>query len=519
MKIKMKSAALLAALLLALAGRQLVAVRPAPEGAGRVVRSGSLREPDRIDPAQVWDDTSSFYVNNIFDTLVRLDPRTLKIEPSLAVSWQASPDGRTWTFQLRRGVSFHDGTPFDADAVVFTFFRQMDPANPRRRSEFPLFAEIFTYLKAVRKTSRYQVQFILSEPFFPFLATLTVECAAIVSPTAVKKDGAAFARHPIGTGPFKLSSWQKDKRLVLTANREYWRGRPRVDEYIDTIEAQAEVLNKYFKDGQLDIIYSYSISKMISYKKLDWVQIISTPYLSVTYAVINASRPQLNRPGVRQALARAWDPRALKLVFQDYVLPIHTLLPGVLLGGKPEGQAPGFSLAQAQSLLNKETGGREIQLEMLLQEDEGLLFQLFSMYARNLKQIGVKLKLTRLAPDAYARRIARGEYDLAYSGWIADYPDPDSMLFPILSEQLQKQGFANVSGGHPGLQAQLAAARREGDAGKRQAIYRGIDRALIADGLIIPLYQDIRVILFNRKLGNIRPDPLGKLFLYDLQMK
>lgn len=511
MKIKMKNPALAAMLLLALA---------APLAAARVVRSGSLREPGGIDPAQVWDDTSSFYVNNIFDTLVRLDPRTMKIEPSLAVSWQASRDGRTWAFQLRRGVRFHDGTPFDADAVVFTFFRQMDPANPKRLSDFPLFAEIFTYLKAVKKTSPYQVQFILSEPFFPFLASLTVECAAIVSPAAVKKAGAAFARQPVGTGPFKLSSWQKDKRLVLSANREYWRGRPHIDEYIDTIDAQTDVLNKNFKDGLLDIIYSYSISKTISYKKQDWIQVIATPYLSVTYAVINASRPLLNRPGVRQALARAWDPQALKLVFQDYVLPVHSLLPGALLGGGAAEPPLAFSLAKAQALLKKETGGRMLQLEMLLKKDEGLLFQLFSMYARNLKQVGVKLRLTRLAPAAYSSRIARDDFDLAYSGWIADYPDPDSMLFPVLSAQLQKQGFANVAGAKRlDLQSQLALARREGDAKKRRAIYRGIDRTLVGEGLVIPLYQDKRVIIFNRKLGAIRPDPLGKLFLYDLQLK
>jgi peptide/nickel transport system substrate-binding protein len=192
MKIKVKSPALLALFILAMA---------APLAADRVVRSGSLAEPATIDPAQSWDDTSSFYVGNIFDTLVRLNPQTMNIEPLLAVSWETSQDGRTWTFNLRRGITFHDGTPFDADAVVFTFFRQMDPANPNRRDDFPLFAEIFTCLQTVRKTNSQQVQFVLTEPFFPFLAALSVECAAIVSPTAVNKYGAEFARHPVGTGP------------------------------------------------------------------------------------------------------------------------------------------------------------------------------------------------------------------------------------------------------------------------------------------------------------------------------
>jgi peptide/nickel transport system substrate-binding protein len=511
MKIKKKALAALPLLILVLA---------VPLLAERVVRAGSLYEPTGIDPAQAWDDTSSFYVCNIFDTLVRLNPQTMKIEPFLSTSWETSKDGRTWTFKLRRGVRFHDGTPFDADAVVFTFFRQMDPANPDRRHDFPLFAEIFTYLQAVSKIDSQQVQFVLSEPFFPFLAALTVDCAAIVSPTAVKKYGGGFARQPVGTGPFKLSSWQKSKRLVLAANKEYWRGRPGIDEYIDTIEPRSEILNNYFKEGKLDIIYAYSISKMVSYKKQDWVKVIATPCLSVTYAVLNAARPPLNRKGVRQALCHAWDPRALKLVFQDYVLPIHTLLPKGLIADEPEEQPINFSIAKAQALLNKEELGREIQLEMLLNKDDGLLFQLFFMYAKNLKQIGVKLKLTRLDSQAYARRIALGDYDLAHSGWIADFPDPDSMLYPLLSEQLQKQGFANIAGSkRKDLQAQLIMARRESATQKRQAMYRNINRTLIADGLVLPLYQDKKVIIFNQKIGRLQPNLLGKFFLYDLQVK
>jgi len=511
MKIKCVRPAWLALLLLALA---------VPLAAGNVVRAGSPREPQTIDPARAWDDTSSFYVLNIFDTLVRWNPLTQKIEPSLAVRWETSRDGRTWTFHLRQGVRFHDGTPFNADAVVFTFWRQMDAANPDRLQDFPLFSEIFTYLKEVRVKGPNQVQFILSEPFFPFLASLTVDCAAIVSPTAVKKSGAAFARQPVGTGPFMLSSWQKNKRLVLAANEKYWRGRPAVDKYIDTIEPQGEVLNKYFQDGTLDILSTYSISKMVSYKKQDWVQVIDAPLFSVLYVVLNASRPQLKSRHVRQALCHAWDPRALKLVFQDYVLPIHSLLPPGLDGGV-SGEPPlGFSLAKAQAMLKKDGAAAEIPLEMLVQREEGLLFQLFSMYARNLKQIGVRLKLTRLDTQEYARRVTRGDYDLAYSGWIADYPDPDSMLFPLLSQKLQQQGFANVaSSGRADLLERLTLARRESDAKKRLAAYREVDRAFVSDGLVLPLYQDKRVIIFNRKLGTIQPNPLGKLSLFELQMK
>jgi peptide/nickel transport system substrate-binding protein len=509
MKIKMKRPALLTMLFLVMA---------APLLAERIVRSGSLVEPDGIDPAQVWDDTSSFYVCNIFDTLVQFNPQTMKIEPSLATSWETSRDGRTWTFNLRRDVRFHDGTHFNADAVVFTFFRQMDPAN--RRQDFPLFADIFTYLQTVRKISSHQVQFILSEPFFPFLAALTVECAAIVSPTAVEKYGSKFASQPVGTGPFKLSAWQKSKRLVLTANREYWRGRPGIDEYIDTIEPQSEVLHNYFQNGMLDILHVYSISKMVSYKKQDWIKVIAMPYFSVTYAVLNAARPPLNRMAVRKALCHAWDPRAVKLVFQDYALPIHTLLPKGLIAIESEERPIIFSITKAKALLKKEGLGHEIQLEMVLQKNGELIFHLFSIYAKNLKQVGVKLKLTSLDTQAFAQRIRLGDFDLASSSWIADYPDPDSMLFPLLSEQLQKRGFANITGGkRMDLQNLLTMARRESDAQKRQTLYRNLNRSVISEGLVLPLYQDKKVIIFNQKISRLQSNPLGKLFLFDLQMK
>jgi len=510
MKTRIKSLALPALLLLVLA---------APLAPERVIRSGSPREPQSLDPARAWDDTSAFYIHNLFDNLVRFDPQTMRIEPSLAASWETSEDGLTWTFNLRQGPRFHDGTPFDADAVVFTFFRQMDPANPGRQDEFPMFPEIFPFLRAVKKISRHQVQFILSEPFFPFLPSLTVECAAIVSPAAVRKAGKSFARQPVGTGPYRLSSWQKDKRLVLSANPDYWRGRPLVDKYIDTIDARAEMLNNYFQEGQLDIIHAYSISKMVSYKKQDWVQVITAPSLSVAFLVVNDSRPALQSRNVRQALRHAWDPRILTLVYQDFVVPIHTLLPKGLADDGYEAQPAGFSLATAQALIKKESGGK-LQLEMILLKDDGLLFQLVSLYAKALKQAGIRLKLNRLDPDAYARRVARGDFDLTYSGWIADYPDPDSMLSPLLSEQLQKQGFANIVGSQRrGLRERLVQARRESDPAKRLALYREIDRAVIHDGLIIPLFQDKKVLLCHRKLGRIQPTPLGRFSLFDVKMK
>lgn len=491
-----------------------------PLAAADVVRGGYVADPITLDPAQAWDDTSTFYVANIFDTLVRFDPRSLRIEPSLASRWQTSADGLTWTFHLRRDVRFHDGTPLDAEAVVFSFQRQMDPANPKRREEFPLFHEIFTRLAGVRALDAQRVQFVLREPFFPFLAALTADCAAVVSPPAVRRLGAEFARRPVGSGPYKLRSWQPGKRLVLEANAGYWRGRPRIAEFTGIIEPQAELLGKHFAEGTIDLLSTFSISKMASYRKQDWVRISSEPLYSVTFLVLNSSRPLLRSRLVRQALAHAWDPRILKLVYQDYILPIHTLLPPGLAPVGTAAKPPlEFSLARARELLKQEGWKTDQPLELLVRRQEGLFFQVLSMYARNLRQAGVSLRLTRLEPEELARRVAANDFDLAYSSWIADYPDPDSMLYPLMSRELQQQGFATAaSSGRHDLLQRLVAARREGDAQKRLQGYLEIDRALVGEALILPVYQAKRVILLNRsKLGGIGTHPLGKLLLFDLR--
>jgi len=223
---------------------------------------------------------------------------------------------------------------------------------------------------------------------------------------------------------------------------------------------------------------------------------------------------------VRLALSHAWNPQALRLIFQDYVLPTRSLLPQGLMADEPGKPVIEFSPDKAKALMRQVGSGRGIRLEMVLHKEDWLLFQLFSLYAKNLKRIGIQLTLTRLERSDFARKITRGDYDLAHSGWIADYPDPDSMLHPLLSEALQREGYPNLFPCQKqDFQKRLTLARQEGDATKRQDMYRAIDRAMIGEGLIIPLYQDKRVIIFNPMIGLIRPNPMGKICLFDIQAK
>jgi peptide/nickel transport system substrate-binding protein len=146
----------------------------------------------------------------------RLEP-----EADLATSWTVSSDGTIWTFELRPNVRFHDGTPFDADAVVFSFERQIVSEHPAHEADF-VWTRAYHNIRHVRAAAPLRVQFEIDRPYAPFLANLAMGPAAIVSPTAVRKWKRDFGRHPVGTGPYRFVEWIPGDRITLERNPEYW---------------------------------------------------------------------------------------------------------------------------------------------------------------------------------------------------------------------------------------------------------------------------------------------------------
>jgi len=483
----------------------------------QVIRAGHPVQPTTLDPALTFETDSTLFVYNMFDTLVRLDPVTFRIKPSLATSWKTENGGLVWVFKMRPGVRFHDGTPCNVEAVVFSFQRQLDPKFPYRYYSFPMFAELFPLLREVRKRAELEVAFYLSEPFAPFLATLTVENASIVSPAAVIKYQRDFPRHPVGTGPYQLKEWVAGKRLTMIANPVYWRGKPEIGEFTSIFEANTSQLEALFKQEKIDLMFSFSISRMAGLRSLSWVGVEISPLLSCNFLALNMGRPHLKDRNVRRALNYLWDRRMLSYVFQDYVIPQPSFFPPQMIGQERATDAYGYSLARARQCLAASGIRKEISLEFLAEEDGGLLLDVVKLYARNLKEAGIQLEIRRVSHAEYNRRFRQGEYDLTFSGWVADYPDPDNFASPFFSDTLQREGFANFSSAPPGpLRDLVKRARIEADPRKRNRLYQTINRMVLDEALFIPMYQDCNVTLYNRRIGRLVGNQLGKLSLFDI---
>ena len=179
-----------------------------------------------LDPALETDGESFKVCDNIYETLITFKAESTELAPGLAESWSASEDGLTWTFQLRRGVTFHDGTAFDAQAVVFSLVRQFKSDHPFHKVEgayqYWNSMSMSDIVKDVRAVDDFIVAIDLKRPNAPFLSNLAMGFCGIVSPDGVKKWGGDFARHPVGTGPFRFVEWIKDDRIVLEKYAQYW---------------------------------------------------------------------------------------------------------------------------------------------------------------------------------------------------------------------------------------------------------------------------------------------------------
>ena len=187
-----------------------------------------------LDPAYETDGNSFMVCDNIYEALVAYKDETTDVEPGLAKSWDISDDGKTYTFHLREGVNFHDGTPFNADAVVFSIGRMMKERNVKffvdnieipaqdRPPEYWVSMEMDDTIGSIEATGMYTVVFNLKRVEAPFIANMGMDFADIISPTAFMKDPKAFVRNPVGTGPFQFVKWVSDDRIILKKFKDYW---------------------------------------------------------------------------------------------------------------------------------------------------------------------------------------------------------------------------------------------------------------------------------------------------------
>ena len=271
---------------------------------------GQIAEPKALDPAAVTAVNDFRILMNVYDGLVRYKSGTLEVEPALAESWEISEDGTTYTFHLREGVTFHDGSAFDAEAVKFNFDRMLDEEHPfHNTGPFPL-AFFFSSVEEVAVVDPLTVEFTLSAPFAPFLSNLAYPTGLIVSPAAVAQYGTDYGRHPSGTGPFTFAEWESNTHVILNANADYWDGAPELETVVFRPITDANTRTAEMLAGGIDLMVEVPPVSLSEFQGDDFT-VVEQAGPHVWFLILNAKDGPFADKLVRQAANYAVNKQAL----------------------------------------------------------------------------------------------------------------------------------------------------------------------------------------------------------------
>ncbi|MBU9849852.1 ABC transporter substrate-binding protein [Rahnella aceris] len=450
---------------------------------------GQVAEPQSLDPQVATAANDSRILVNVYDGLVRNGEGKLDIEPALATRWTISPDGLTYRFYLREGVKFQDGTPFNADAVKFTFDRMLDDKNPwHDTGPFPL-SFFFSSIKNIETPDQNTLVFTLKEPFSPFLSNLATPTGLIVSPAAVKKYGKEFGRHPVGTGAFRFAEWKANQRVVVTANSDYWDGKPAVQNVVfrpitDGNTRVAEMLS-----GGIDAMVEVPPDTVKLFKeKSDRFRLYQTTGPHVWYVMLNTQVPPFNDVRVRQAVNYAINKQSLTdKILQGSADVAEGPIPRAFNWAANKEVTPyPYDPTKARALL-KAAGAEGTTLTFYVAEGgSGMLdpIPMATAIQADLKAVGLNVSLQTYEWNTYLSKVNAGldnHTHMAEMAWMTN--DPDTLPFLTLRTDAwpKKGGFNSGYYSNPQVDNLLQQARMTTDTATRAALYRQVQQLVHDD--------------------------------------
>lgn len=488
--------------------------------------------------------TSNASGDVIFNQLLRYDEASAKLQPSLADSWKVSEDGLHVTFHLRPNVQFQT-TPYfkptralDADDVVFTFKRMLDPDNAWHKiagpAGFPHAQSLglTKLITAVDKVDAQTVQFTLAHPDATFAAVLTMPFASIYSAEYAHQlettgKQTALNSEPIGTGPFTLKQYTPDALVRYTANPSYWGPKPKVDQLVYAITPDASVRAQKVKAGECQIALSPKPQDVLAVeadKANKSEKVIKASAFATAFVAINTEHKPLNDPKVRQALNLAFDRDTyLKSVFDgtasaavnpyptstwSYDKQIHPY-PHDVTAAKKLLAAAGFPNGFATTIWVRPSGSA-------LNPNPKLGAELLQA---DLAKIGVTAAVKVIEWGELIKDAKQGQHDLLFMGWSGDNGDPDNFLSPLFSCASLKSGINFSRFCDPTLDGLITSAKTTADVPHRTALYMQAQKIIHDQALWIPLAYPTVFALTQSNVSGYHVSAFGRQDFSDVVLK
>ncbi|SDE77856.1 ABC transporter substrate-binding protein [Limimaricola pyoseonensis] len=483
--------------------------------AAPALAEGTLTVAQRQDPAN-WDPTDTFLVawgsvaSNIYDGLVRRD-ENLELQPGLAESWEVSEDGMTIRFNLRQGVSFHNGEPFDAEAVKYTFDRllgEVGAAGPQQSN--------YTTVESVEIVDEHTVEFKMAQPDPVILTKLSGYGAMIVPPDYIEEMGQEhFDMNPVGTGPFKFVRYEQGARIELEANPDYFEGAPELDKLVFRFIREDATRLAELQSGGVDIVSDVAFSAVPTIEASDNAEIVAVSGPTIYSLALKTKDAVTEDVRVRRALNMAVDKQALIDAFlAGRGTPIASLQGELSFGHDPELEGYPFDPEQAMALL-KEAGvapGTEMTIDYragnsTFNEVAQALTGFFAAVGLNvgLNPIEDGVFLNEIVPQGRTNEM----FQFSWGGWTFDF-DNTAYLSYHEGEKWNPYGTSEE------MNELLDEQRSSPDQALREEILQEVANLAHEEAYHIPLYNEQTVYAVADRVEGFVPAPDKRLRLTEV---
>jgi peptide/nickel transport system substrate-binding protein len=508
---------------------------------GGTIVFGSPQDPVVLDGALVSDGPSLSVIDQMFEGLTTLKPGSTVIQPGLATSWLANKTGLVWTFKLRHGVKFQDGTPFNAAAVCFNFsrwynftgsfqnpdatyywqtvfggFRNPEPGSPT--------SSLYKGCKAV---GQFTVRLYLQAPRADFLGALALTNFAIASPTALKKYGADQGsvdssgvfhptgsygtQHPVGTGPFQFVSWRVGDKLVLKRFAGYWGQKAKLDQVIFRPIPNNAARVQALQSGEIqgfDLVAPEDRATISSNPNL---KLLSRPAFNVAYVGFNVNTPPMNNLKVRQAVAYGLDRASVvKAFYPPGAVVAKEFMPPQLFGWSADVPTYNYDPDKSKALLQSAGFKLPVAIDFWYPTNVSRPYmpdpkKNAEAFGASLEKAGFKVTF-RTAPwrPDYLSNASRGKAMIYLLGWTGDYGDPDNFIGTFFRTPQDQWGSLD-----PKIYAILNQALKEPNVAKRTALYQQANKLIMTFLPGVPYAHTSPALAFQKKVQGYRTSPVS----------
>lgn len=500
--------ALFVATALAYVGLDQASGAPVVPMRGGTLNIAQATDATILDMHLYTDGASANILDHMFERLFHFAPEG-GIVPLLATGFDASADKRTWTVNLRRGVRFHDGTPFNAEAAKFNLDRVLDPAT---RSPWRFLISHITQVNVIDDAT---IQLVTATPFAPLIAHLSHSGIGMQSPTAIRRLGADYARSPVGTGPFKMKEWVRGASLVMSRNDDYWGTRAFLDEVAFRVIPDDGARVLALEAGSVHVAVRMPPKEIERLARDPAVRVDLSPSVRTVYVAFNTQRPPFSDKRVRQAFNHAISKSAIArgVLYGTARVSDAPIAPNI------QGYTPTMTyepdMDRARSLLAEAGHGRG--LSVVFHHPTGADLRDAEIAAGMqalLRRVGVEARLVTMEWGAYLAnlRSARAIEDLQMSwlSWGTITGDADYGLYPLFHSSQFPPQFNTAFYKNARVDALLTEGRSTVDQGVRNRVYREAMKIIMDDAPWLFLYSESQVTGVRAEVQGLVVHPIGR---------